>query len=433
MNIIQQVSRDFKPPGANPDAIITNKHKFHEKATLARKRAVQMSMAAAFISAEAKQRRLDFDAGFPNSKNRSSRLLASGLSLESSRTKKRSERMAECAHYVRVKACPEGHESHIHRAVLCHDRMCPLCNWMRSERLSTKFNVVINKVLRDAANPPDPDKKYGGRFLHIGATIPNPPDGALKPVHALLRVAAAKFIRDKRVRKMTLGSARAIETTRKHASWHPHLHFLLNVSEDYFSEDNPYARAPEGPKLWMKIWVDILESLNWRRFYPAEWQAKDECGNYIRKITDFKINAVRKGKEHKAAVEVTAKYIVKDENVADVPVHLFVELMRAVYRAKLWITTGSLHISDKEIENFLVEGLDSDGKTALEAKSGFCSQCHRELIEIDLCYGKEHYCKTDSPISWPMSKSLASLLRRCTNEKLKYGGPFKHKKAAVGS
>jgi plasmid rolling circle replication initiator protein Rep len=392
----------YKPPKPISGKIFKETDKIPAKARLTNKRSITQTKVSASMKVEARQARINFDHANATPQERLAKEREyNALMAEAESFQKRAERQAQCGRYLGVTTCPDYHTKKVVHASLCHDRMCPLCNYLRAERLSSKFNKVITKIIGDAENPPDDKKIYGDRFIHIGATIPNPPDGALKAVHRILGKASAMFFRHKTVKRFVLGSARSIEITRKHGSWHPHCHFLLNVHESYFSPDNPYARAPQGPLLWMNIWVSILEKLNWRKYYPVEYQAKDEAGNYVKKITDFKMNAVKKGNEHKSAVEVTAKYIVKDEELNRLSTVQTVEFMRAVYGARLWITTGSMRVTEKEIEKTLIEGANAE---EIEIASEYCPVCGQKLVYVDMKLIDGRYQIVEGQIRWALSK-----------------------------
>jgi plasmid rolling circle replication initiator protein Rep len=326
------------------------------------------------------QKKIDMDAERERLKKRAATLID------------RAEKMSMCASQLSMKVCPDEHEKHIEHAVLCHDRVCPLCSYLRSQRLSARFSLVVEKIMKQDRNK---------RFLMIAATIPNPPDGALEAVHKIVRQCAAKFVRHKDIKRYIVGSARSIETTRKNGTFHPHVHFLLNVTDDYFSDDNLLLRPPTGPKMWTEIWSSIVEKTDWRKYYGADWQAKNPDGTYIRKITDFSIKAIREGTEQKSALEVSAKYITKAEDIERFSTPVFLEYLEAIYRAKLWVTTGSLKVSDAEIEASLIDEMNDD-----PLAGDYCQTCGLKLIDKNVRWDESigDYREIDEPIKWPWKK-----------------------------
>jgi hypothetical protein len=362
------------------------------KKKLGAKRSVKVSMIAAHY------------------RKRADELVAQGYEIESPEVRsmldaaasyrRRAERIGGCASQIQTKSCEDGHVHKITRAILCHDRACPTCQWRRALKYGQAFYESCE------AHP--------GDYIHLIFSVPNPPNENLREVLNILQKAVGMTLRHPLIKPWIQGYGRSLETTHNETTdtFHPHVHVMPLVSDNYFSDQNPLSKGPYGPRLWRWIFSDILESLNWRDLYPAAYKERDpDTGAYIRNISDFgikKVSSVRAG-----AIEVCGRYIAKEEDINSLSVRSLAIWMHAVAGQRLWNTGGVLKTNQDPDEEDLIHIRESRAETV-------CSVCGKPLVIIDWEWNRGRYRKSDHPLSWPQNEAdyfrLANRQRRRNRE-----------------
>lgn len=280
---------------------------------------------------------------------------------------KRAERITACAHQLETRSCPD-HEGHYHaivRAVLCHDRACPVCNWRRSRAYAAK--------LRDAMG------RAGGRYLHLVVTVRNPEDGRLKETRQQITKAFGRMMRDERLRGVVGGYFRALEITRGINGWHPHVHALLRVEDGYF-QSALYVHQEE----WLQLWRD---------YYGDQT------------IEQVHISAIPRDEEGAAVAEV-AKYTTKADDLMSLSLDALEEYLEAIKYARLVDTAGCLRVKDENIEAELLHRED-------EQHEERCPVCGAWLQKYGWVWDEKQrrYRRATYRLSWPISNAEMEELR----------------------
>jgi len=274
--------------------------------------------------------------------------------------KGRAERMAGCAHHVQTMSCPDGHHHRVTRAVLCKDRLCPVCGWRRARALGARTAAIMNQV--------------GGRYLLLTLTVPNPPDGKLAKTLREMTTAFGQMMRSPRLRGVVGGAIRTLEITRKRGSWHPHIHALLRVEESYF-RSALYINQDE----WLELWKSAIGRTD---------------------ITQVDIRPADIG----GASEV-AKYVTKSAELERLTLDQLDELACAIKGLRLWSASGCLKISEAEIEAELIEHAGAE-------HAHTCPECGAVLQKIDHTWNGAEYRPSPYPVNWPKKNAEFDRLRR---------------------
>lgn len=128
----------------------------------------------------------------------------------------------------------------LHSANFCRDRLCPMCAWRRTLKIYSQVSQIMFAM--------------GSSFdyLFLTLTVPNCAPCALSDTISHLFRGFDRLFKRTRVKSAVQGYFRALEVTRnaENNTYHPHLHIILAVNPDYFS--NGYIPHPE----WLQMWRD---------------------------------------------------------------------------------------------------------------------------------------------------------------------------------
>jgi len=145
-------------------------------------------------------------------------------------------------------ACHHGtgdRQKRLLSANFCRGRLCPMCNWRRSQKLGAELEQVVAEFQR--RNPGTVAvmltlTERNPRAWEVGAAIDGMSKGysRLRKRKAWMRAVKASF--------------RAVEVTRpRPGEFHPHVHILLLVDRRYFSKQHDlYIDQAE----WARLWAD---------------------------------------------------------------------------------------------------------------------------------------------------------------------------------
>lgn len=191
-----------------------------------------------------------------------------------------------CGTFLEFHLSPEG--KYLSQANFCKDRFCPLCNWRRSLKVFSQVSGVMDYLA-----------PRGYRYLFLTLTLRNAwEDNFADTVQALYdgwRVLYHDYMRgvghskEKRLKGIIKGTFRALECTisdgEKSPDWrgsfHPHLHVILAVEEDYFRHGRYLTTAQ-----WRDIWrnccnLDYNPQIDIQAVKPkAESAEPDLLGDY---------------------------------------------------------------------------------------------------------------------------------------------------------
>lgn len=176
-------------------------------------------------------------------------------------------RMENCGTYLAFGMCPDGDGRWLQQANFCNVKVCPMCMWRRSKKLTAQVLKVAHTVQA---------RQAGIRWIMLTVTIQNVAAGfgdeaVDKPEVVGRRLAEAfdtlaqgfdRLMRHRDVKKVVMGYYRTLEITRNvdengwrnnspwYGSYHPHMHILLAVPAAYFTRD--YISQAEWTERWKK-------------------------------------------------------------------------------------------------------------------------------------------------------------------------------------
>lgn len=219
------------------------------------------------------------------------------------------KRINECGAFIALK--PDGK---ISGANFCKNKLCPLCQW----RLSRK---TFGKLAKMQAIVEERNEKCD--YIFVTLTLRNM-EHLYDGVNAIIK-AFYRFSNDRTFKSIHNGFTRTMEVTysSKNNTWHPHIHMIVAVKEDYFQKR--YLRRATWARLWQRaLRVNYIPQVD------------------VRKITEDSISEEDKKKikttsRVKAVAEI-AKYAVKPFDLKEAradETELYTELLEATYHRRL--------------------------------------------------------------------------------------------------
>lgn len=195
----------------------------------------------------------------------------------------KAERVNGCADELIFKVTDEGY-LRLHQVWFCKSKLCPLCNWRRSLKMSYQNAEIISEAIKQQPN---------ARFLFLTLTVKNVYDGEeLNETLSAMTKAFNRLMKYKAISKNLIGFMRATEVTVNDTdnSFHPHFHVLLMVKSSYFHGDY-YLSQEDWTGYWKKaMQIDYKPIVNIKAI-KGKTKDKDDV---------------------KGAVLETSKYPVKD-------------------------------------------------------------------------------------------------------------------------
>lgn len=218
-------------------------------------------------------------------KRESSELLAS--SYDRLGYENKSERVGGCGTYLefRRSATDVNDGWRLHNANFCRDRLCPLCNYRRTQKIFGQVSQVMDEL----------GDSYSYIFLTL--TVPNCDGLKLSETIDLMQSSFRKFVKYKRIARAVCGVLKSLEITRnrQNGTYHPHYHCILAVRDDYFIGQD-YIKRDDWLSMWQKATkMPEITQVDVRRCKPKE---------------DIK-NGDNRSKSIGSAVAEVAKYSVK--------------------------------------------------------------------------------------------------------------------------
>lgn len=198
----------------------------------------------------------------------------------------KADRVNGCADELVFKVTDEGFLT-LHQVWFCKSKLCPLCNWRRSLKMSYQNEEIISEAIKQQPT---------ARFLFLTLTVKNVYDGQeLNDTLREMTKAFNRLIKYKAVSKNLVGFMRATEVTvnDKDNSFHPHFHVLIMVKPTYFRGDGNYLSQADWTEYWQKaMQIDYKPIVNVKAV-KGKTKKKDDV---------------------KGAILETAKYPVKDSD-----------------------------------------------------------------------------------------------------------------------
>lgn len=234
-------------------------------------------------------------------------------------------RIQECGNFIQSVLTADKSIGKVVKANRCMNRFCPICLATRSRKQGFMLGVLL-ETLRE---------NYDYKFLFLTLTVPNVDgDKLLKELQKQYE-SLKRFIQRKEFKKISKGYVRKTEITYnpERNDFHPHIHMLIAVENNYFENSELYVKRDKWLEIWQKCKRDDsitqvhIKKANEESYRElAKYEAKDlEYLNYSQKVFDVFYKALRGRKtltfngcfqEHKKFFESGDfdDYIEKDDN-----------------------------------------------------------------------------------------------------------------------
>lgn len=208
----------------------------------------------------------------------------------------KAERVNGCAEELIFKVTDEGYLT-LHQVWFCKSKLCPLCNWRRSLKMSYQNAEIISEAIKQQPN---------ARFLFLTLTVKNVYDGEeLNETLSAMTKAFNRLIKYKAISKNLIGFMRATEVTVNDTdnSFHPHFHILLMVKSSYFHGDY-YLSQEDWTGYWKKaMQIDYKPIVNIKAVKGKTKDKDDvkgavlETSKYPVKDSDYLTNDIERDKQ----------------------------------------------------------------------------------------------------------------------------------------
>lgn len=234
------------------------------------------------------------------------------------------QRIHDCGNFIQSVLTADESTGKVVKANRCMNRFCPICLATRSRKQGFALGVIL-ETLRE---------NYDYKFLFLTLTVPNVPGHELIKELQKQYGSLKRFIQRKQFKNISKGYVRKTEITYNpnRNDFHPHIHMLIAVDENYFTREN-YVKQETWLEIWKKCKRDDsitqvhIKKANEESFRElAKYEAKDlEYLNYGEEVFDVFFKALKGRKtltfngcfqEHKKLFELGEfdDYIEKDDN-----------------------------------------------------------------------------------------------------------------------
>jgi len=277
-------------------------------------------------------------------------VVAQGWALAGEREKAR--RCQDCGTWLTFAECLRDGAKHLLQANFCGQRLCPLCAWRRSMKLSAEVSLVLHLAA---------DHWPERSFVMLTLTQRNVPGQDLPDEVSRILDGWSKLHQRREFREVS-GWLRTLEITynAKTSTWHPHLHVLLQVKPSYF------GRGYISHAKWVAAWRAVLDL------------------DYDPSVEVHRVRRRASGDPLAAAAAEAGKYAVKDGDMAgDTPQEAserLVVLDRALAGRRLVAWGGDLREVARQVE----EAGDEDDLVHImgEDHGPTCPVCGSDLAEV---------------------------------------------------
>lgn len=127
------------------------------------------------------------------------------------------------------------------KADFCRERLCLVCAWRRQARFMAQMFPVLDILC-----------KQNYRFLFATLTIKNMGYSELEDAINDLLSAYEKLRHRRKIKRSWMGIVRSVELTynAEDNTFHPHIHLLIAVKENYFNNSDLYITQEELSLYW---------------------------------------------------------------------------------------------------------------------------------------------------------------------------------------
>jgi plasmid rolling circle replication initiator protein Rep len=170
----------------------------------------------------------------------------------------------------------EDQQRRLKSANFCRGRLCPNCNWRRSQKLGNELHQVARAYQAD-----HPKEK----MIMLTLTERNCSGAELGQVIDLMSKAFSKLRKRNEFVRAVRATFRSVEiSVPRPGEYHPHIHVLLFVDEGYFDTSlDLYVPQEKWAKLWKACRVlDYVPVVDVRRMKNVS-----EVTKYVTKASDY--------------------------------------------------------------------------------------------------------------------------------------------------
>ena len=193
---------------------------------------------------------------------------------------KKANNVKDCADELVFRVTDEGF-LRLHQVWFCKSKLCPLCNWRRSLKMSYQNEEIISEAIKQQPN---------ARFLFLTIGVKNVFDGEeLDKTLKEMTKAFNRLVKYKAVSKNLIGYMRATELTinKVDNSFHPHFHVLIMVKSTYFKGDDNYLSQDDWTQLWKRAMKLEYTPVVHIRAVKGTKKAAIETSKYSVKDSDY--------------------------------------------------------------------------------------------------------------------------------------------------
>lgn len=182
------------------------------------------------------------------------------------------KRFVDCGKFITI----DPETGNILKANFCKNRLCPVCNYIKSCVNWHKIRNCVEWIK---------EKEPGANFIFMTLTVKNCKQEDLTDTINTL-VEGFRRLTNRRTWKATVtGSIRGLEVTynQEKNTFHPHIHILVSVPEDYFVQGSKKYITIEKLRNW---WT---ESARLNYFVQVDIKAIDQTENAIAEVAKYSI------------------------------------------------------------------------------------------------------------------------------------------------
>lgn len=155
---------------------------------------------------------------------------------------RKSEKMYSCGNTLEFMKTEDGNLK-LFRAWFCKDRLCPLCNWRRSVKLTSQMSKMLAEMMKRGI-------KGGPIFLTL--TMKNVKGPDIGDSFSHYAESFNRLMKYVEVREVCIGAVRSSEITynSKRKDYNTHIHCLLWMTEGYLHKQ--YISQARWTELWRR-------------------------------------------------------------------------------------------------------------------------------------------------------------------------------------
>lgn len=182
----------------------------------------------------------------------------------------KSHKFASCAE-VLLFAISSDNDMKLKNAWFCKDKLCPICGWRRSLKLSYWNEKIIKEV--ESTN-------HGGTYVFLTLTVKNCHGDYLHDTIKMIQHGFDKMFRRAVFKKYCMGFIRSLEVTYNEQTreFHPHLHVLMLMEKSYWRYRTVNGKRKRIPELSQSDYIDY-----WQRACDLDYKPNVDIRRVKRK------------------------------------------------------------------------------------------------------------------------------------------------------